>query len=171
MSAIPVTDGTAPDPASDLHGWLATRDGLVVVPLHNPVLEALGHHPASAYADRYWVPTIGPTASLLHRKLAGELDRHPDGYPVHLPTLAREIGLGAGTGRNAPLTKSLARMVGFQLAEVTDGQFAVRPTLPPLSRWQAAHLPPHLAEQHRREAFVRLAPNPERRGRSVDLEL
>ncbi|MGH9000948.1 MAG: hypothetical protein ACRDY7_16330, partial [Acidimicrobiia bacterium] len=149
MTAVPLP-AAAPDPPADLPGWFATHDGFVVVALQNPVLDVLGHHPTSMYAEQYWLPTIGPTASLLHRKLAAGLERHPSGYPLHLPTLAREVGLGAGTGRNAPLTKSLVRLVGYNLAEVVDGQFAVRPTLPPLTRRQATHLPPHLAERHRR---------------------
>ncbi|MEW6474379.1 MAG: hypothetical protein AB1679_19170 [Actinomycetota bacterium] len=162
------TDRTRPDRSTDLAGWFAAHDGLLVVPLHNPVLDTLGHHPTSPYAEQYWVPTIGPTASILHRRLAAGLDRHPDGYPVHLPTLAREIGLGAGTGRGAPLTKSLVRLVGFNLAEITDGRFAVRPTLPPLTRRQAAHLPPHLAQRHHRDALVRPTSTSAGHGLSVD---
>jgi hypothetical protein len=165
VSAIPVTAAARPDPPTALHNWFSAHDGLVVVALRNPVLDALGHLPTSAYSERYWLPTIGPSATWLYRNLAAGLERHPEGYPVHLPTLAREIGLGAGTGRSAPLVKTLVRLVDFQLAEVVDGQFAVRPKLPPLTRRQSARLPEHLADRHRREALV-----PARGGLSVEVE-
>jgi hypothetical protein len=171
MSTKRGTDTSRPGRSTDLAAWFAAHDGLLVVPLRNPVLDTLGHHPTSSYAEQYWVPTIGPTASLLHRKLAAGLGHHPDGYPVHLPTLAREIGLGAGTGRHAPLTKSLIRLVGYNLAQLTDGRFAVRPTLPPLTRRQAARLPPHLAEHHRRAALARPLSTPAHQGHSVDREV
>ena len=170
MSVTPVTAAASPDNPTDLHGWFAAHDGLVVVALPNPVVEALGHHPTSDYFERYWLPTIGPSATWLYRNLAAGLERHPEGYPVHLPTLAQEIGLGAATGRNAALTRTLVRLVDFQLAEVLEGQLAVRPMIPPLSRRQAARLPEHLAERHRREPLVGQVPRPMHDGLSVDLE-
>lgn len=155
MTALAVSL-TATPPESDLHGWFARHPGLVVVGVRNPVLETLGHHPTSAYAERYWLPTLGPSATWLHRNLVARLDEHPRGYPVHLPTLAREIGLGAGSGRNAPVVRTLTRLVDFRVAEIVDGQLGVHTMLPPLSRRQAAHLPNHLAERHREDlALIR----------------
>lgn len=67
-----------------------------------------------------------------------------------------EIGLGAGSGRNAPIVRTLARLVDFHVAEIVDGHLGMHTMLLPRTRRQAAHLPDHLADRHREEtALVR----------------
>lgn len=141
-------------PNDDVASWLANHERFVVVSWRNPVLDVLGHHPASDYASRYWLPTLGPTTTVLHRHLVAALERTPGGFAVHLPTLGRELGVGAGHGRNAILTRSITRLTDFNLAEVVDGCLAVRPVVPPLSRRQVRRLPPGLAERHATESFI-----------------
>lgn len=140
------------DPETDPHGWFASHHGLPVVPLRNPVLETLGHHPASRYAERYWLPTLGPTACWLHRNLVTRLEEEPDGVRLHLPTIASEVGVGTGTGRNAPIIRALSRLRDFHVVEIVDDTLGVHMMLPPLSRRQAASLPEHLAVDHRSAA-------------------
>lgn len=141
-------------PDGDVASWVADHERLLVVSWRNRVLDVIGHHPASEYASRYWLPTLGPTTTVLHRHLVSALERAPGGFAVHLPTLGRELGVGPGHGRNAILTRSITRLTDFNLAEVIDGRLAVRPVVPPLSRRQLRRLPPGLAERHTTESFV-----------------
>jgi hypothetical protein len=128
--------------------WLSARSALDVIPIRHPVIEALGHHPTSDCAERFWLPVIGPSALWAHRRLTAGFAAHRSGYQLDLSTLGREIGLGAGTGRNSPIVRTLARLVDFQLAEIIDDRLDVYTSLPPLTRRQAARLPDHLAQRH-----------------------
>lgn len=130
------------------------HSGIAVIPLRNPVLETLGHHPTSRYAERYWLPTLGPTACWLHRNLVTRLEANPHGVHIDLPTVAREIGVGTGMGRNAPIIRTLKRLRDFELVELADGHLGVQMTLPPLSRRLAARLPEHLGAELRPEGTV-----------------
>jgi hypothetical protein len=137
--------------ASDVQAWLASTDPIPVVPLDDPVVDGLGHSAESAYSETYWLPVIGPTALWALRRLNRWLEGAPRGYPLALAPLARELGLGNGTGRNSPVVRSLARLVCFGLAEVRGGQLKVRRRVPPLAHRHVRRLPAHLVERHRAE--------------------
>jgi hypothetical protein len=132
--------------------WLTGRSSLHVVPLRHPVIEALGHHPASDYGEKFWLPTVGPSSLWAYRRLAHRCTEEPGGFIVDLSTLGREIGLGAGTGRNSLIVRALNRIIDFHLAEITDEHLGVYTSLPPLTRRQAARLPDHLAARHQATA-------------------
>lgn len=134
---------------ADAARWLSARRSLAVIPVRHPVIEALGHEPTSDYAEQFWLPVIGPSALWAHRRITAGLASNPSGYVVDLSTLGREIGLGAGTGRNSLIARTLARLVDFHLAEIIDDRLGVYTSLPPLTRRQAARLPDHLAQRHR----------------------
>jgi len=132
----------------DAAAWLSARTAVEVVPIRHPVIEALGHDPTSDYAEKFWLPVIGPSALWAHRRLTARLLTDHCGYVLDLATLGREIGLGAGTGRNSLVVRTLARLVDFHLAEIADNRLGVHTSLPPLTRRQAARLPDHLARRH-----------------------
>jgi hypothetical protein len=67
---------------------------------------------------------------------------------VGLEQLALSLGLGHGTGRNAPVVRTLHRLVGFGVARIAWDAYAVRATIPPLSASQLRRLPRYLAERH-----------------------
>ena len=133
---------------TDPQTWVAEHDPLPVLALHDPVVEATGHHPRSSYVETFYLPLTGPSAVLAARRLALWLEESPQGLCVPLGSLARELGLGTGGGRNAPAPKVLARLVLFDLARVEDGAYAVRLAFPPLARRQLRRLPPHLILAH-----------------------
>jgi hypothetical protein len=148
---------------ADVQAWLASTDPIPVVPLDDPVVDGLGHSAESAYSETYWLPIIGPTALWALRRLNHWLEGAPRGYPLALAPLARELGLGQGTGRNSPVVRSLARLVCFGLAEVRGGQLMVRRRVPPLAHRHIRRLPAHLVERHRVETEAiptPTAPNP-----------
>ena len=136
-------------PGTDASTWLSARTALEVIPIRHPVIEALGHHPTSDYAEQSWLPVIGPSALWAHRRLTAGLVSDHSGLQLNLATLSREIGLGAGTGRNSPIVRTLARLVDFHLSEIIDDRLGVYTSLPPLTRRQTARLPDHLAQRHR----------------------
>ena len=81
--------------ASAAVDWLANQNPLSVVEWADPVVEAAGHPIRSVYVETFWLPTLGPTAMWLLRRLSAWLEATPDGISVELPELAQELGLGA----------------------------------------------------------------------------
>ena len=132
----------------DPQTWVASHDPLTVVPLRDPVVEAVGHDPRSAYVELFWLPILGPSAVMAARHLSARLEDAPGGITASLAVLARQLGLGAGTGRNAPLIKSLARLTVFGLARAEGDVYALRLAFPPLARRHLRRLAPQLVEAH-----------------------
>lgn len=142
-----------PRTPGDVQSWLASHDPLRIVPLIDPVIETVGHAPRSAYAETYWLPVIGPSALWALRRLSAWAEAEPTGVAVALAELAKELGLGGGTGRNAPMVRTLARLVVFQMAQIdeTRDALAVLRQVPPLARRHLLRVPDHLVERHQAE--------------------
>jgi hypothetical protein len=124
-------------------------------PWPDPVIDTLGHDPRSPYPERFWLPTLGPTALLLLRHVAHRFDRAPAGFTLPLAETSRCLGLGEREGRSSPLARSLGRLVQFDLAGFEDAgaTLAVRRHVPPINRRHVRRLPPALQEEH--ETWVR----------------
>lgn len=106
-----------PHPSSlDTVSWLLSHDTVSVVPLVDPLVDTLGYDARSHYAEAYWLGVLGPSALLALRRINRALDDHPRGFSVVLSELARELGLGHGPGRNAPVIRTLSRLATFGLA-------------------------------------------------------
>lgn len=134
---------------SSITVWLSARTSVPIVPIWHPVIETLGHRPASEYGEQFWLPTLGPTSLWIYRRLATRFADSPGGFEQDLSALGREIGVGAGTGRNSPVVRAVSRLVDFHLAQIIDDRLGVSTHLPPLTRRQVARLPEHLATRHR----------------------
>jgi hypothetical protein len=125
-----------------------------ILPWSDPVVDTLGHDPRAPYPERFWLPTLGPTALLLLRHIAHRFDRSPGGFSLDLAETSRCLGLGERQGRNSPLARSLGRIVQFDLAtEQGDGVLAVRRYVPPVNRRHIRRLPPSMQDEH--DAWVR----------------
>ena len=125
-----------------------------ILPLPDPVVETLGHDPRAPYPERFWLPTLGPTAFLLIRHIAHRFDRAPGGFTLDLGETSRCLGLGERYGRNSPLARSLGRIIQFDLAaHQDDGALAVRRHVPPINRRHVRRLPPSAQQEH--DAWVR----------------
>ena len=125
-----------------------------IVPWSDPVVDTLGHDPRSPYPERFWLPTLGPTALLLLRHIAHRFDRSPGGFTLDVAETSRCLGLGERQGRNSPMARSLGRIVQFDLAASDeDGTLAVRRFVPPINRRHIRRLPPSVQAEH--EAWVR----------------
>jgi hypothetical protein len=148
VSPAPAAATPAAPRGHDTASWLCDRRSVEVVALRHPILEALGHQPTSDYAEQFWLPTIGPSALWTHRRMNAGFVGGKESYSLDLADLGREIGLGAGTGRNSMIVRTVTRLVDFHLAEILDGRLGVSTMLPPLTRRQATHLPEQLATRH-----------------------
>jgi hypothetical protein len=125
-------------------------DRLLVVPWPDGLVDATGHEASSPYVETFWLPILGPTATLLWRRLARHLDASPEGVELDLPSTARALGVRDGAGRPTRLRRALARLMRFELARPSGEALAVRRRLPTLSAHLAAQLPDPLGQVHRR---------------------
>jgi hypothetical protein len=133
----PGASDVAPAPAS-----------LRVVAWRDPLVEAFGIDPRSAYVERFWLPVLGPSATWLLRLLSRALEESPGGLVLGLGATARALGLG-GEGRPAALLRAVGRCVRFDMAVYRDaGTLAVRRLIGPLPRRHLARLPTDLQERH-----------------------
>jgi len=112
---------------------------IVVVAWQDPVVEALGHWPGDPYIEYCWLGILGPSTTLLWARLA-RLCAGTRSTGVDVVDLAVSLGLGEGLGTNAPLPRSLARLVQFGCAQRAGETFAVRLALPHLTQRQLAGL-------------------------------
>ena len=110
----------------------------------------------SATNFAYWLGVVGPSTLLLLRRFARGFDEFPGGFHVDLAETARALGLGRGTGRNAPLQRSIDRACTFGLARRVAPAPAVgslpvvevRLHLPHLAPHQLARLPESVRRSH-----------------------
>jgi hypothetical protein len=122
---------------------------LAVVPWPDPLVEAVGHRPGDRYIEECWVCVLGPSTSLLWQRLA-RLCTEAAVSRVELFDLATTLGLGARAGANAPITRSLARLVGFGCAKRAGDVLAVRLALPDLSARQLERVSYSARQAHER---------------------
>lgn len=149
---------------------------LTIQPWPDPVLDTVGHDPRSLYVERFWLPTLGPTALLLLRHLATKFDTHPRGIQLPVADTSRALGLGERDGSSSPIVRSLARLETFDLAcSDGDATVAVRRNLPPANRRHLRRLPASVQAEHAAWAEARLAEPPladaRRRARCLALAL
>jgi hypothetical protein len=91
-----------------------------------------GFHARSDYVERCWTSAIGPTGVLALRAVALLLDTAAGPVTVEHAEFARSLGVGAATGRHAPMTRTLDRLDRFRLAYQLPGGYALRQWLPPM---------------------------------------
>jgi hypothetical protein len=127
----------------------AAPDVLVVRAWWDPELATRGFDPRGAYVERYWLGVIGPSALLLIRRFARGLEEHPGGFRADLADTARALGLGAGTGKQSPIVRTIDRACMFgTMRRAGPGELEVRTHLPRLSRRQLERLPAVVRNSH-----------------------
>ncbi len=142
-AATPISADLAPDPGPQPTPQLA------IEPWADPVIDRLGHDPRSAYVERFWLSILGPSTVVLLRRLAVELDDHPEGVTLDLAETAASIGVGMKGGRQSAFMRTVDRVCRFGGARWQGpDQLGVRRKLPPLTRGQLIRLSPALQRQH-----------------------
>lgn len=101
----------------------------------------VGHELRSDYVERYWLPTLGPTAYVVLRHCAARLDASPHGATTTLEAVAELVGVGSG--RHQPLVRALRRLerFGFVRAVGPLPALAVRRHLPAVAPKHVRRLP------------------------------
>jgi hypothetical protein len=122
---------------------------LQVRPWHDPVVDAVGHDLRSAYVERFWLALLGPSTTLLLRRLALRLGDEPEGFELDLEETARTIGLGMRGGANGPFLRAIGRLGQFHISRADGpGAMAVRTRVQTLTHHQAERLPDSLRAEH-----------------------
>ena len=122
---------------------------LEVVAWPDPVLDALGFLPHDPYSELVATPTLGPSAVLAWRRLAGTLIHRPDGFTLEVGELAHALGHGTGTAHRSPICRTLRRLVAFDLARFIDeSTYAVRRRTAPAASSQLRRPSPELRWRH-----------------------
>jgi hypothetical protein len=122
---------------------------MIVLPWHDPVVEAVGFEARSAYVELFWLGILGPTATWVLRRLVSGLDEFPTGYQMDLHETANALGLSLAAGSHSPFGRALNRCVMFGMAHDVAGGLAVRRQIPPLSLRHLQRLPSHLQAAHK----------------------
>ncbi len=121
---------------------------IAVTAWHDPIVDEHGHDPRSIYVEKFFLPVIGPTGSLVLRRLADTLDLHPDGIEIDLADLAQQMGLSYRPGNNSPFARALQRLVMFGLAHHTAHGIAVRRRIPSVPQRHLNRMPVSLQAEH-----------------------
>ena len=129
---------------------------IVVVDWQDPIVEALGHHPESPYIEYVWLSVLGPATVWAYRRLSCLAATAP-GSRVDLVDLAVSLGLGESLGPNAPMARTLARMVQFGCAQRAGETFAVRLALPDVPARQLTRLSWSARQAHEQLCAARRA--------------
>src|SRR2546423_14431049 len=81
----------------------STVDSVVLTlrPWPDDVIDRVGHDPRSTYVERFWLPLLGPSSVVLLRRLAAELEDHPDEAAPPVEGAAPPLGRRPPRGRAA----------------------------------------------------------------------
>ena len=128
---------------------LETPARLNIVAWPDPVVEARGHNPGTPYVEAVWLGVLGPSTTLCWQRLARLAAARP-GTAIDTVDLAVSLGLSGNLGRNAPISRTLGRMVSFGAALRSGDTLAVRRALPDVPDRMTARLSynARLAHQH-----------------------
>ena len=121
---------------------------LWVEPWEDEVTDELGHDPRSAYVERFWLGTLGPSSTWLLRAIAYGLEAAPAGFELSSADTARVLGLGERTGRHSPFVRAVGRLCQFELARVRADTLVARRSVPWLDQKQVRRLPVAIQAEH-----------------------
>ena len=116
-----------------------TPPTLTVVAFPDPVVERFGHRPGSPYVEFVWLGILGPSTTFAWQRLARQAVAVPCGN-LDVADLSLSLGLGEGLGRNAMMSRTLSRLVAFDVARRYGDTLAVRLALPDLPERRLSRL-------------------------------
>ena len=116
-----------------------TPTSLIVVAWPDPTADSRGHKPGSPYVEAVWLGVLGPSTTLCWARLSRIASARP-GTVIDTTDLAISLGLSGQLGRNAPITRTLSRMVMFGAATSSGDALAVRKALPDVPPRMASRL-------------------------------
>ena len=108
----------------------------------------VGHDPRSAYVERFWLSTLGPSATWIIRRIADHLDDSPDGVAVNLNDLAQSVGLSFARGVDSSFGNALHRCSMFNLIRPNGNGYDVKRRIPDLTTRQLDRMHQQLRRDH-----------------------
>jgi hypothetical protein len=120
----------------------------IVLPWQDPTVDRIGFDPRSRYLELFWLSVLGPTTTLLLRRLADGFDAFPDGFELDVEGTAVTLGLQRSGPRGQAFSRALERCVIFGLARCHAHGLVVRRRVPPISHRHLARLPESLQATH-----------------------
>ena len=117
-------------------------------PWPTPTGRGRDHDPRSAYVERFWISTLGPSATWIMRRLADEFDANPEGFVIDITDLAGSLGMSWARRQDSPFGRALHRCVMFGLARPGLDGYEVRRRIPDLGPRQVARLTPEMRSTH-----------------------
>jgi hypothetical protein len=125
-----------------------TPERFALRPWADPLVEAHGFPVTSIYTETVLLPILGPTSVLCLRRLGSLAAARPDGTEVDTAQLARDLGLGDSLGPHSPITNTLGRLCGFDMARWSSASLQVRTAVPPVPERHLRRLSPELVRLH-----------------------
>ncbi len=125
---------------------LRSLEQLTVVRWVDVKLDLIGVPIDGAYAEKYWLPVLGPTATWMARRLASSLADGP--VTVDVAELGAAIGVGGSTSVNCPLMRALGRLLRFGVVREGVDVYEVRTMLGPVPKSQLRRLPASMQTDH-----------------------
>jgi hypothetical protein len=115
----------------------------------DPRVRRLGFGLGDPYIEHCWSTVIGPSATLLLRRLPHLWAQHEPAR-LELGDLSRSLGLGGGTAPTSRLARSLDRVARFGLAEWAwvGNRLDVYTDVPPLTPRQLDQAPAWTRQVH-----------------------
>jgi hypothetical protein len=115
----------------------------------DPVDDEPGHQADSPYVEMFWLPVLGPSATVFVRRVNLYLADNPDGFSIGAVELSRELGLGHSQSRHAPLSRAIHRCIRFGVTRrKSTANFAMHRVIAPLPEHLVVLLPPMLQRAH-----------------------
>ena len=141
---------------------------VMVVPWHDPIVDAVGFDVRSNYVELFWLNVLGPTATWTLRRLVTGLDRYPLGYELDLAEAASMLGLAYSAGTSNSFGRALQRCQLFGMSQtVPGGGLAVRRRVPPVAARHLSRMPPQLQAMHLQWRVREYTLNDLERGRAL----
>lgn len=150
---------------------LETPPKLNVTAWRDPLVEAAGHRPGNPYIETVWLAILGPGSTFGWHRLARIAAASKSTVTIDAGEFAASIGLGTGLGRNAPISRTLARLEAFGTLRRAGDTLGVRLALPDVPERRAAKLCPSAQVAHRRFAHRHQSPTPAVPGQVASIEL
>ncbi|MDO8364301.1 MAG: hypothetical protein Q7V88_15525 [Actinomycetota bacterium] len=145
----------------------AEQPCVMVVPWHDPIVDAVGFDVRSQYVELFWLNVLGPTATWALRRLVTGLDRYPLGYELDLAETASMLGLAYSSGTSNSFARALQRCVLFGMSQPVPDGLAVRRRVPPVAARHLSRMPAGLQQMHRQWQVREWSFNDLERGRAL----
>jgi hypothetical protein len=121
---------------------------LTLVRLADPLVESLGLGPDDPYVDLAVLPVVGPSGTIMWRRMAKMVAAGQCPLRVDTAELLRCLGLSASLARNSPGGRTIYRIDRFGLVRRFGSRLAVRTALAPWSERRAGGLPAPVKAYH-----------------------